>query len=374
MQPSVLTAEAPSRDPREFNATIAHLQPAPPRAAHLKFIRRLAAMVSLMVVVDHSIVPPPGGVHAPSEIDHVLHVVTPFLQLINMPVFFFMAGLLFAHSHGVTSLAPSVDLIQAKARRLVVPYWAISSLAFPVKCLLSRYALRPVTWSWQSYFVTLVYPWANTIVFYWFLLTLFLMFFVAPGLQWLSRRAPPAAKWAMTLVLVALFVNFDPGSHEYVSLLNWTGVLHYVLLFWFGIVLYPYVVGVSESNQSRRALLRGFALLGSSLILYQVLPVNSLWGLLVLNSLGIATMTNFAIGTQAKANRLLDLVGRNTYQIFLFSWFFHHAVILLSKRLTRLPIGLLELSSLCLGVLGPIGIAYIVRKIPQPRIQMLAGM
>lgn len=60
-----------------------------------------------------------------------------------------------------------------KVKRLLIPYWVISTIAFVPKVLLSRYAMRPLDFSYENYVHMLIYPSDNVIVFFWFLPTLF---------------------------------------------------------------------------------------------------------------------------------------------------------------------------------------------------------
>jgi peptidoglycan/LPS O-acetylase OafA/YrhL len=91
-----------------------------------------------------------------------------------------------------------------------------------------------VSWSWASYFVSLVYPWKNTIIYFWFLPTLFLVFLLAPGLRaiLLWRRWPVLV--ALTVVFLLLNLTQVTAFHD---MLNYRGVLRGLLLFWLGMLV-----------------------------------------------------------------------------------------------------------------------------------------
>jgi hypothetical protein len=86
-----------------------------------------------------------------------------FLQILawiytfHMPLFFMLSGMNYAEF--TLPKTPSyVQLLRSKACRLLFPYLTISTLAYPVKAVLSRLALRPIDLSFGSYFTQIFYP------------------------------------------------------------------------------------------------------------------------------------------------------------------------------------------------------------------------
>lgn len=69
--------------------------------------------------------------------------------------------------------------ITKKIKRLLIPYFVISSLVFIPKTMMSAMALRPVDMSVWSYLGMLLYPQTNVIGYFWFLPTLFMIFCLA---------------------------------------------------------------------------------------------------------------------------------------------------------------------------------------------------
>lgn len=99
----------------------------------------------------------------------------------HMPLFMFISGYLLCYGcekRGLSfvQMVCHRDFLWKKVRRLLVPYFLISTLAFLPKVLLSRFAMRSIDFSLCSYVHMLAYPSDNVILFFWFLPTLFLIF------------------------------------------------------------------------------------------------------------------------------------------------------------------------------------------------------
>ena len=94
----------------------------------------------------------------------------------HMPLFMFISGYLLQYGAENKSIAlSSVPLygsggfIWKKVKRLLIPYITISTVAFSLKPLFNRFAIRPVEITFTDYLKMLVYPWDNVIIFFWFL-------------------------------------------------------------------------------------------------------------------------------------------------------------------------------------------------------------
>lgn len=188
----------------------------------------LQAFGIVLVVVGHSDYGIP---------DNPLHR---WIYSFHMPLFMFISGFLFAYGFerrgtdpGGLRLWGRSGFLLKKARRLLVPYVAISSLAFLPKALMSRWAARPLDLSWSEYGKALLYPWDNPIIFFWFLPTLFLIFLLvgcaAKGWKLLGLPRVHCGWWLVPLLVLHLF---NPLAEA--RLLNVGGVCSYLLYFWAG--------------------------------------------------------------------------------------------------------------------------------------------
>ena len=129
----------------------------------------------ILVVAGHSTYQLQQSGHMPA--------VRQWIYSFHMPLFFFISGYLLKYSNtrkGIQlSDMPALGkdgFITGKARRLLVPYVIISSVAFIPKTMMSAIALRPVDMSVWSYLGMLLYPHSNVIGYFWFLPPLFLIF------------------------------------------------------------------------------------------------------------------------------------------------------------------------------------------------------
>lgn len=170
------------------------------------------------------------------------NVVYKWIYSFHMPLFMFISGYLLKYSllskkQCLKGICISAFLTQ-KIRRLLIPYVVISSITFFPKIILSSIAARPLELSLFSYIKSLLYPWDNVIVFFWFLPTLFLIFvIVVCGAKLLSIfriRIP-----IVLLVLISFLLHlYNPL--ENVRILNLEGVVYYLIYFILGYVVCLY--------------------------------------------------------------------------------------------------------------------------------------
>ena len=134
----------------------------------LSWISFLQVYAIILVVIGHSFY------------HHEDNIVYEWIYSFHMPLFFFISGHLL-HVSVKRSGKPLGQyfgwrVLAKKARRLLLPYWLISSLVFVPKAFLGNFAGREVDFSWSGYAHMLLYPLDNVISIYWFLPTLFLVF------------------------------------------------------------------------------------------------------------------------------------------------------------------------------------------------------
>ena len=152
----------------------------------------------------------------------------------HIPLFFFISGYLLHVSIQGKTISLCTFLLR-KARRLLLPYFALSTLLFIPKVLLSRLMVRPIHAGWGEYATMLIYPYRNVNGSYWFLPTLFLLFVFAAVLLSLSQRmkhGPSLTVSGLSLFLLALADILLPFSHD--TLFNVVGSVHYAFYFALG--------------------------------------------------------------------------------------------------------------------------------------------
>ena len=334
----------------------------PPSRLH--FIEKAYALGIALVVLGHSLPRDHGQAYY-----YMYKWVISLIYTFHMPLFFIISGLLFRHTSSEAALLPSSGFIRGKAIRLLVPYICISSIAFPIKTALSAHALHPIDGSLSSYLHTLLYPWGNTIVFYWFLPTLFILFLFAPFMLSIAQNSSLLPKWLMTAALCALFFLFPNGTADWPQLLNWTGALHNALFFWSGIMVLPYT-----QKQYKPAMLVSTALLGliAATCLFALFPAETTT-YFVNAYTGSAAIFAIALLPWHKGRYTAHILAKNSYQIYLFSWFPQQVVVMLLERFYGAPI-LYMLCSFMLGITVPIILVSIIRRLDITGLYILSGM
>jgi peptidoglycan/LPS O-acetylase OafA/YrhL len=312
-----------------------------------------------------------------------------FVRTFHMPLFFAISGFRYAYTNPPGRRRRSyAHLVRDKAARLLLPYVAISSLAFPVKCLFSEFALRPVSAGFfQSYVEGLLWPAHNPIAFFWFLPTLFFIFLVAPGLLPCLRPAGKGYARALTVLVTAVLVwlhfmcfSFAPPGP---SPLNYVDAIRYLVFFWLGMwtcrLWGERMTGHKELDGGEPPFPRvGMFLLAAVVLTVDVALFATYPGSpaarLVMGCLGAAAAFLIASGLAGYKIRLLNTIGLYSYQIYLLSWFFQTPVqIAYFHFLPGAPSAIMCLVSFVAAIAGPIIIACLVLAYT-PKIKSLIGL
>lgn len=167
-------------------------------------------------------------------------LIVDWLYQFHVPLFFFVSGSLFNVSVNGKPLQPYIFLSR-KAIRLLLPYFALSTLLFVPKVLLSQYMVRPIQANWSEYVLMLIYPYRNVNSSYWFLPTLFLLFVFAVVALLFFQRLKHRTSLAVTTLLLTLLALANislPFSHD--TLFNVVGVIHYAFYFTLGYFVFSF--------------------------------------------------------------------------------------------------------------------------------------
>jgi fucose 4-O-acetylase-like acetyltransferase len=275
-------------------------------------LARLSGIGILLVVLGHS-----EGV----SVEQVIEVAcqnrwyAAFLEIIrwiytfHMPLFFFLSGWLFHYTNGDRDIRYAT-FIKAKFLRLIVPYLVLSTVAFPVKVILAKFASRPVAFSVQDFVHQVIFSWHNTIIFFWYLPTLFLMFLAAPFL--LRKRMGALHAALLLLASIAAYVEFDNRNLSGPwAFLNVAGALHNFIFF---------ASGFATDRFALSTHVRKCGVFCLPLSVFGFAFCSRDWQLcnLLLALAGIAMC--WWLSHQVR-NEWLARVGDYSYEIYLFSWF-----------------------------------------------------
>lgn len=250
-----------------------------------------------------------------------------WIYAFHMPLFMFLSGYLLVYACNSKNREirdiewfGQEQFLLKKAKRLLLPYFFVSTLVYVPKSLLSAYALRPVDLSFGAYVRMLLYPWDNVIKFFWFLPTLFIITILTVGLIKVVN-IQQANRFAYGIVFVGLLFLKIFNPLEGVSFLNLEGVTGYWLFFWSGIIFFFF----QENIERYFYLGKGWicALLGVvfSGLIYYFPDVSFPFVRVVYTFLGILFSLSISKLYFSYQFHWADHLFGSSYAIYLFSWF-----------------------------------------------------
>ena len=250
-----------------------------------------------------------------------------WIYTFHMPLFIFISGYLLKYTSELKSqsiaLTPwwgSKGWIWKKAKRLLVPYFVISTLAFLPKGLMSRFALRPIDMSLGSYLEMLFYPVQNVIGFFWFQPTLFMIFgMVMCAARCAGTKVDGKVHYALLgAALLLLLYNPLLEMNGYIfSVFNMSGAVTY--LFYFALGYYARSWRWAQLGTSHAILLAGLTF-GLSVAMVTVIPD-------FVGKSPLAAVNGIVMSVQIcqiyvrRDWHFLDHLMGAPYAIFIFSWF-----------------------------------------------------
>lgn len=255
----------------------------------------------------------------------------------HMPLFMFISGYLLQYSAERKMIALSAmplygskGFIWKKVKRLLIPYLSISTVAFSLKPLFNRFAIRPAGVSFADYFRMLVYPWDNVIIFFWFLPTLFFVFMlVIYGVHFLKGMDKPVFHVCLFILCLLLHL-FNPLQSIFI--LNLQGVTDYLIYFLLG-----YYGCRTHIVERLRYPIAGFVLTFLLSVCF-VVEIPDFEGRELLTAINGILMSVF-LGKIYTANNWMffhHLFGAS-YAVYLFSWFPQVLSLQVFLRLTHAP-------------------------------------
>ena len=326
-------------------------------------LEALTGFAITLVVIGHAAVPGPEP--APTYLPFMWLV--DWIYTFHMPLFFAVSGYLLMHATlraGTRAYPRYRAFLAGKARRLLAPYVIVSSLAFPVKVVMSRHAMHPLEPSLASYVENLLYPWNNTIIFFWFLPTLFFLFALAP---FTLRPEASRTRDGLTLAVGALlWAAFPHENHEGPgAFLNVAGVLHNFVFFFVGFAIRK--VRPQLTWLARPSI--GLVALALSLATFAAFGTTT-WAQPILVAAGMT----FALGVASSPARpWLARLSDASFQIYLFSWFPQVLVRVVCGQWLALHGWGATVLSVALGIGLPLALTRLATPLVPPRYSFVIG-
>lgn len=298
----------------------------------LRHFIHMSSLVSLAVVFLHSHGQPRAD-EGPLWALETWNFINGAVGLLRMPLFFFISGFLFLHTNPPNKSLRYLPFLRKKTIRLLIPYVALSSLAYPIKVLLSQYALRPASFSISEYALSLADPMRNPIAFYWFLGTLYVMFLFAPIFRYLIIKSSMPAVAAITAGLLVVrwyaagILWFSPDhATSLFALMPAAGSFFY---FWIGMVAWKWKDRWTVSLHPALAALGVVAILAYYVTLAQANSHIRFMATL-LGIYSVYCLIEFYVRRGWSFLRFID--GR-TYQVYLLAWFPQQFVIVVLYKI-----------------------------------------
>ena len=276
-------------------------------------------------------------------------LIVDWMYQFHVPLFFFVSGYLLNVSVSGKPLQPHIFLSR-KAVRLLLPYFALSTLLFVPKVLLSQFMVRPIHANWSEYVLMLIYPYRNVNGSYWFLPTLFLLFVFAVIALFFLQRLQHRTSLAVTTLLLTLLALANislPFSHD--TLFNVVGVIHYAFYFALGyfvssfglmrfldkgktaflVFLFTFVVSIIGLRVNKSPLMDLFFAMDGILVSVSLARLYAKYGL-----------------------RFLNHLSPTSYTIYLYHGIFQALSLQMLMRFTHFDIGFYIILAFLLGVYG----------------------
>lgn len=241
--------------------------------------------------------------------NQIIEFIYNFSFLFFMPLFFFVSGFLSTKIINFDK-RESISYIKKKFDKLMIPYFIISLLGIIVKLCLSSFAIRDVN-IFNMLKSILFYPCQGSIRLLWFVYTLFLITIAIVSL----RKIP--MKFLIILFTLTSIVPINFGS-----LINLDGILQYAIYYCLGMYSFKFYEEYKEFKFKNIIAIITFIML----IIMNTFAIQSAYKSLftfISSVIGIICFINISILIEnTKIGEILQELGRRSFDVYLFSWFF----------------------------------------------------
>lgn len=318
----------------------------------LAFISYAYAIGAIFVVLGHST--PTGESDLPILIDQI----RTFIYTFHMPLFFFIAGLLFKYTNNY-KVKPYGNFMKQKCIRFLTPYFVLSAIAIIPKILLSDYVNDTVAFDFQYFVKVILSPRDNVWGHFWFLPTLLLIY----SISYLILKCYKYKYLYCFILLLTLVLAVFPVNINWFAL---NDICDQLIYFCIGIASCDFIV-----NKRNSFFKLPYALLLTVLSIVLFFYFNSHYyfnldylvniiGVIIALSMLYAILY-FSVLFEGRV-KLLDYFDGKTFAIYILSWPCQAVVEILFNRILHMHWFITMPSMFCAGLFIPLLIIYIYKK------------
>lgn len=276
----------------------------------------------------------------------------------HIPLFIFISGYLldYTSKNGIDKIN-LFNFINKKIKRLLIPYFVISSLAYVPKYLLGKFALRPLELTFFSYIHGFLYPWDNPIIFFWFLPTLFFIMIITIYFIRIFKNK------IKIILFLSLMISILSKRFINIEILNINGILNYFFFFILGITYKRYEKKIDEILNLKSILT--FVILNIILLINCIVDykISSQFLYIFIAVTGILFSMFLEKIYSEKNYKFLNHLYGKSYSIYLLSWFPQVFVRILGFQILKQEWYAVLPFSFIFGVYGPYIVNVLTLKV-----------
>ncbi|MDU5109575.1 MAG: acyltransferase [Clostridium sp.] len=299
----------------------------------------------------------------------IYEFIVQFIYMFHMPVFFFISGFLSLKLLNMNLKTQYLPFIRKKIYRLGLPFLTISIITNALIVILKEITNSPggIKELIDMIKVIFLYPENGIMGALWFLYTLLFINILAPFILKIPIKC--------TLVIAIMLNIFFPNSISFLAL---NRVAFFLVFFLLGIIFRKLYSESKVFFEKSYFLIISILIIGITTYIYTSnFSINPyLLNLLIFISgfFGIILVYNLARKINS-SNRILKIIGQHSLDIYIFSWFFQIASMILISTILKIEnysiffVSNLIIGSLCL----PFSI-YVIRRFKLFRVLFLGNV
>ena len=327
----------------------------------LEYLSKVQAFAIFLVVFGHSFIVPEGG--RPYLGEFIVQSVYSF----HMPLYMFISGFLYLYTSARKNDEKYSSFMKKKAKRLMIPYVFLGTVAFIIKAFMNKYAVRSADISIGGYLHSLLYPTDNANLLLWFIGCLFGIFAFAHVLKNVICKNRLIG---ILFVFVMAFLHIIFAGNL-TTLLGIDSIVRYLVFFTSGIYVAHYLIEYVQRLDNMIVLVVS----GLLVLVNMYFKLNHQIIIPIIPAF-IGIVFSFSLGLNlSKTNVNLSWLEKYNYQIYLLSWFPQAGLMAVLMRTSIFPYPVSCVLMCSSGLIIPLSCVWFVNKfVKNIPIRMLIGM